>query len=170
MASDTPLINILTYKLPFELSNQIFNEYQSRLREAKFLIQTYKKYKPLKDDVKVIELFLSLSIFYKRVIANFEGVVKFYVTVNKRSKANTIQIGNYNLTLDEKNKILSVINNYNSILEQFSIPPVTMEYYETRDFLQNLIILKSKLKNGNFEQKQPGNRENQSNTEEELPF
>lgn len=36
MAMDVPMINILTYKLPFELTNQIYNKFQNRLKEAFF--------------------------------------------------------------------------------------------------------------------------------------
>lgn len=62
MGNETPLINILTYRLPYVLTNQIYNEYQSRLKEAKFLIENYKTYKPLQNDIKIIELFLSINL------------------------------------------------------------------------------------------------------------
>ena len=150
MNTDTPIINILTYKLPFELSNQIYNEFQSRYKDAKYLIETYKTYKPLKDNIKSVELFLSLSIFHRRVIANLDGALKFYGTVTKDGQTDTIRIGSYNLTGEEKNKILAVVMNYNSLLEKFSIPQTVMEYYETREFLKNLISLKSFLEHVNF--------------------
>ena len=149
MTKETPIINILTYQLPYELTNQIYNEFQNRLREAIFLIDTYKTYSSLKDDKKTVELFLSLSIFHKRVITNLDGAVKFYGTVTKNGQTNTIRIGNYNLTGNEKNKILAVVLNYTNLLEKFSIPPQIMEYYETRDFLKTLITLKADLKNVN---------------------
>ena len=169
MATKTPIINILTYKLPFELTNQIYNEFQNRLKEANFLIDKYKTYKPLKENIKTVELFLSLSIFHRRVIANLDGAVKFYGTVTKKGQTDTVRIGNYNLTGEEKNKILAVVMNYNALLEKFSIPPIVMEYYETRDFLKKLIILKSRIDNDNFEEIQT--RENGDQTsEEELPF
>lgn len=145
MAKETPIINTFTYKLPFELANQIYNEYQSRLKEAVFLIDTYKKYSSLRSNKKTVELLLSLSIFHKRVITNFDGVVKFYGKVTKNGETDTIRIGNYNLTADEKNKILAVVLNYNHLLEKFSIPLSVMEYYETRELLVKLISLKKDL-------------------------
>jgi hypothetical protein len=169
MATETPIINLLTYKLPFELTNQIYNEFQSRLTEATYLIDTYKTYKTLKENIKTVELILSLSIFHRRVITNLDGAVKFYGTVTKKGQTDTVRIGNYNLTGDEKNKILAVVMNYNSLLERFSIPPIVMEYYETRDFLKKLITLKSELNNADFKERQTRKNGNQ-NSEEDLPF
>jgi len=154
MNKETPIINILTYHLPFELTNQIYNEYQSRLKEANYLIENYKTYKPLKDNIKTVELFLSLSIFHRRVITNLDGAVKFYGTVTKNGLTDTIKIGNYNLTGEERNMILAVVMNYNQLLEKFSISPKVMEYYETRDFLNKIINLKTELENDEFEERE----------------
>jgi cytochrome c peroxidase len=108
---------------------------------------------------------LSLSIFHRRVITNLDGAVKFYGTVTKKGKTDTIRIGSYDLTLEEKNKILAVVINYNHLLEKFSIPPIVMEYHETREFLKKIIMLKSELQNGNKE-----NREENKSIEDDLPF
>lgn len=168
MAKETPIINILTYSLPFELTNQIYNEFQSRFKEAKYLIENYKTYKVLESDTKTVELLLSLSIFHKRVISNLDAAVKFYGTVTSHSEAETIKIGSYDLTGDEKNKILAVVMSYNKLIEKFSIPNSVMEYYETREFLKNLINLKSILSYGEDE---TNNRKNgNSNAEDDIPF
>ncbi len=166
---ETPIINILTYKLPFELANQIYNEFQNRLREAVYLIDNYRTYKPLKDDIKVVELILSLSIFHRKVVSNLDAAVKFYGTVLNKSEADTITIGSYKLTGDEKNKILAVVMNYNNLIEKFSIPQYVMEYYETRDFLKNLINLKSDLKNAQKSERQNRKKRSEDN-EDEVPF
>lgn len=165
MTKDTPIINVLTYQLPYNLANQIYNEFQSRVKEANHLIENYKTYKSLRDSSKTIELLLSLSIFHRRVIANLDGAVKFYGTVTKKGKTDIIRIGSYDLTLEEKNKILAVVINYNHLLEKFSIPPIVMEYHETREFLKRIIMLKSELQNGNKE-----NREGNKSSEDDLPF
>ena len=165
MAKETPIINILTYQLPYNLANQIYNEFQNRVKEANHLIENYKTYKSLSDSSKTIELLLSLSIFHRRVITNLDGAVKFYGTVTKKGETDTIRIGSYDLTLEEKNKILAVVINYNRLLEKFSIPPIVMEYHETREFLKKIIILKSELQNGNKE-----NRQGNKNKEEDFPF
>ena len=160
MSNETPMINILTYQLPYNLTNQIYNEYQSRLKEANYLIEHYKTYKPLNKNIKTVELFLSLSIFHKRVITNLDGAVKFYGTVTKKGQTDTIQIGGYKMTGDERNKILAVVMNYNQLLEKFSIPPMVMEYFETREFLKKLIVYKSEIENGNYGQRTKGKENN----------
>src|SRR5690606_38159651 len=108
---------------------------------------------------------LSLSIFHRRVITNLDGAVKFYGTVTKNGKTDTLRIGSYDLTSEEKNKILAVVINYNRLLEKFSIPPLVMEYHEIREFLKNIIGLKSELQNGIKE-----NRKGNKDIEEDLPF
>lgn len=170
MAKETPIINILTYHLHFELTNQIYNEFQSRYKEANYLIENYKTYKVLKKDIKVVEVLLSLSIFHKRVIANLDAAVKFYGTVSKSSNANTIKMGAYELTGDEKNKILAVVLNYNKLIEKFSIPPKYMEYYETKEFLKNLINLKSQISNAESQAKNSRSRRRYDSPEDDVPF
>lgn len=161
MVKETPIINILTYRLPYELTNQIYNEFQNRFREANYLIEKYKTYKPLQENKKTVELFLSLSIFHRRVITNLDAAVKFYGTVSTKSQASTIRIGNYNLTIEEKNMLLAVVMNYNKLLEKFSIPRIVMEYYETREFLKKLINLKSELDNAQNSEKEKRKKRNQ---------
>ena len=147
MPKETPIINILTYRLPYDLTNQIYNEYQNRFKEAKFLIDNYTTFKVLQDNIKTVELLLSLSIFHKRVISNLDAAVKFYGTVTAKSDANAIRMGSYSLTGDEKNKLLAVVINYNRLIQKFFIPPNVMEYYDTKEFLRNLISLKKDIIN-----------------------
>ena len=112
MPKDTPIINILTYQLPFKLANQIYSEFQSRMKEANYLIENYKLYKPLSECPKTVELLLSLSIFHRRVITNLDGAVKFYGKKKKKGKTDTITyLKNFqflqlqwNITKQEKKK------------------------------------------------------------------
>lgn len=164
MVKESPIINVLTYRLPYELTNQIYNEFQSRLREANILIEKYHIYSVLKNDIKTVELILSLSIFHRRVIANLDAAVKFYGTVCRKSKANTIVIGTYKLTGEEKNKLLAVVMSYNQLIEKFSISPMVMEYHETRELLKNLINLKSNLDNA------PSKERKSTRNEDDIPF
>lgn len=168
MQKETPIINILTYQLPYELASQIYNEFQNRYREANQLIEKYKTYKSLQDNLKAVELFLSLSIFHRRVIANLEAAVKFHGTVTNKSEASAISIGSYDLTEEEKNKLLAVVISYNKLLQKFSIHPTVMEYYETRDLLKGIINLKSELDNGENPKKQ--NRRRGGQEEDDFPF
>lgn len=149
MEKETHIINILTYRLPFDLSNQIFNEYENRLREVDWLLDKYKKYSPLKQDRHLIELFLCLSIFNKRVVSNLDAAIKFHGTVGRIGEVDSIRIGSYSLNSTEKNRLLGVVLSYQSILKKFGIPQDLMEYYETRELLIKLIDFKRKLKNDN---------------------
>lgn len=142
MAKETPIINIFTYGLPYKLANQIYKEYESRLREAIFIVTESKRYESLKDSMKTVELLLALSIFDKRVISNLEGGVKFYSTVSSYSESETIQIGTYRLTGDEKNKLLGVIMNYKNILNDYGLAGGLTNYSATKDFLRYLVNLK----------------------------
>ena len=169
MKNETPIINILTYHLPFELTNQIYKEFQSRFKDAKFLIETYKTYKPLEDNINTVELLLSLSIFHRRVITNLDAAVKFHGLVTRKSETDTIKIGSYNFTSEEKFKLIAVVINYNNLLENFSIPPTIMEYYETRDFLKKLIRLKSNLDNDESSEIE-NRRKGEEGSEENIPF
>src|SRR5205085_2073902 len=130
-------------KLNFVLSRQIYTEYQNRYKEALYLIEKYKTYMPLQRNLKTVELILALSIFHKRVISNLDSVVKFHGTVNQISEANTIKMGSYNLTVEERNKLLGITINFNKLIKQFSIPISSLEYNETKELLRNIISLKN---------------------------
>ena len=169
MSKEIPFINILTFSLPYELSNQIYNEYQSRFKDAKYLIENFKTYKTLSKNLRQLELLLSLSIFHKRVMTNLDGAIKFYSTVTNHSETDTIKMGSYNLTSDEKNKILAVVITYQNLLKKFSITTDLMEYNETREFLKNIISLKSNLNDTGNTRKITDDFENKKG-EEDFPF
>lgn len=141
MSKKTPIINIFTYGLPQKLAKQIFNEYQSRLSESKFLIEKYNYYLPLLDHIKTLELLLAMSIFYKRVVTNLDSAIKFHSAVNRYSGSEVIQIGSYDFTGEEKNKLLGLIINFNNIQKKFSIPKVLYDYEQTKDFVKNVLSL-----------------------------
>ena len=139
MEKSTPnIINVLTYRLPFELANQIYNEFHSRLKEINFIIEKSPRYRSLKKDYKVVELLLALSIFNKRVISNLDAAVKFHGRITRYSTAETIKIGTYELDGIERNKLLGVVMNYNQLIERFQIPNSVMDYFLTKEFLLNV--------------------------------
>ena len=164
MSGKTPIINILTYGLPFKLANQIYNEYQSRLSEAKYIIDLSERYKPLAEYIETVGILLALTIFHKRIIANLDAAVKFYGTVNSNSDADTIKIGSYDFTGDEKNKILGLTISYNKLRERFRLPQDLNEYELTKEFLVKLLSL---LQDSKYDEK---NREENNTEEDELPF
>jgi excinuclease UvrABC helicase subunit UvrB len=140
--SQTPIIRIVCYGLPYVLSNQMYNEFESRFKDAKYLIKTYDYYKPIRRNIETVELLLALSIFHKRVISNLDSAIKFYGTVNRISKADTIRIGNYDLNKMEMNMISSVIINYRTLINKYNLPSNFFEYIETKELVRKILNLK----------------------------
>jgi len=168
MTKDTQIIRILTYGLPFKLSNQIFNEFQGRFTDIKYLVNKYDYYKNLRENLKTIELILSLSIFHKRVISNLDAAVKFYKTVSLKGGAESISIGNYKLTADEKFQLQTMVITYHNLLKKYNIPQYLIDFYDNKDFLRNLLGLLNEIKKA--ENKDKSDNENKSNSSDELPF
>jgi len=134
-------------RLPREISNPMYNEYYSRLKEINFIIENRDAYKHLLQYKKTIELILSLSIFYKRVIANMDAATKFAGTVFSNSSAIAIKIGSYNLTSSEKNRIIAVVMNYNSLTQKYSLTNDLLATSETKDLIKKIKDLKWQLDN-----------------------
>jgi hypothetical protein len=131
------MIELFCSKLPRDLSNQMYNEFSNRMKEVKYLLE-YPFYQNLKSDIKTIEMFLALSIFYKRVILNLESATKFSGNVYKKSDAKSIRIGLYDLTPEESRRINAVVMNFKEILKNYSIPTRVIAYSETKVFLKEL--------------------------------
>lgn len=164
MAVENKIIGIFCYRLPYKLSNQIYNEFENRFKDAKYLIQNYSYYKGLKKDVRVIELLLALSIFHKRLVSNLDAAVKFYGTVTRSSKAEIISIGGYKLNASERNKLLGLLMHYNNLRNRFKLPVDIFEYLETKEFLRNIIKFKDNIG------KRKRNDNDNTDTEIDIPF
>lgn len=134
-------------RLPREISNPMYNEYYNRLKEINFILENRDAYKHLLQYKKTIELILSLSIFYKRVIANMDAATKFAGTVFSNSSAIAIKIGSYNLTGSEKNRIIAVVMNYNSLTQKYSLTNDLLATMETKDLIKKIKDLKWQLDN-----------------------
>lgn len=170
MAKRTPIINIFTYSLPYVLANQIYNEFQDRFKEANYIIEHYQRYTVMKEYIKTVELLLALSIFYKRVIANLDGAIKFHGRVTRNSDTEVISIGSYDLNGQEKNKILGVLINYQKLIDRFQITPDILNYNLTIDFLKGVKRLQSDLEDQDFLKKRKNNGKNSTDSEEDIPF
>lgn len=141
-------------RLPREISNPMYNEYYNRLKEINYILENRDAYKHLSQHKKTIELILSLSIFYKRVIANMDAATKFAGTVFNNSSAIAIKIGSYNLTGTEKNRILAIVKNYKSMTEKYSLTIDILSTVEIKDLIRKIKNLKSQLdynENNNIE-------------------
>ena len=138
-------------RLPREISNPMYNEYYNRLKEINFILENRDAYKHLLQYKKSIELILSLSIFYKRVIANMDAATKFAGTVFSNSPAIAIKIGSYDLTGSEKNRIIAVVMNYNLLIEKYSLTHDMLATTETKDLIKKIKDLKWQLDNNENE-------------------
>lgn len=166
MATQMPkIIGIITSKLPYDLANQLYHEFESRNKEAVFLIENARYYKRLKKDIKTVEILLALSIFHKRVITNLDAAVKFHKTVTTRSSASVVSIGSYDLDENEKNKLLGMLINYKKLKDRFGIYDYIFEYHETREFLKELIKFKQ-----HFGKRSKPNNTTDEEEEKDLPF
>lgn len=134
-------------RLPREISNPMYNEYYNRLKEINFILENRDAYKHLLQYKKTIELILSLSIFYKRVIANMDAATKFAGTVFSNSPAIAIKIGSYDLTGSEKNRIIAIVMNYNLLIEKYSLSHDILSTTETKDLIKKIKDLKWQLDN-----------------------
>lgn len=132
------VIKILTFKLNYDTANLIFNEYQDRLREMNYLLDNYKYYKNLIGKRKAIETLLALSIFYKRLIANFEGFLDFSNTLH-RNQVNQISIGNKKFDKKELTALYFIHKDFLEMMEKFNVSYSLFDYNETKEFLKNII-------------------------------
>ncbi len=140
------MIEKFTENTPYRLSQQLIYEYNNRINDVNhFLSGKYDFYAPLKENIETIELLLALSIFYKRVLTNFESATKFSGRVVFNSDADSIQLGTYNLDSKEIFRIKSTILKFNKLMTKYSIPDDLFEYNETKEFLRKIKNYKSEL-------------------------
>lgn len=141
------MIQKFTENTPYKLSQQLIYEYNNRINDVNhFLSGKYDFYAPLKKDIETIELLLALSIFYKRVLTNFESATKFSGRVVFNSDAESIQLGTYLLDSKEIFRIRRTILKFNNLMSKYSIPDYLFEYTETKEFLRKVKNYKSELR------------------------
>ncbi len=143
MASDqkTPLINILTYKLPVAVTKPLFAEYNNRLREIAN-IWSWKKsaYLVLKEYEPVIESLLAMTLFYRHVLGHIQGANTFYKTVNLHCEVGgecSISIGKTVLDKKQQRRLDALLISFNQIQDKYQIYPAFYEFSETAQFLKN---------------------------------
>lgn len=169
--SKTPLINIFTSQLPYKLSNQIYNEFESRLREAKYIMDLSDLYRPLLEHLDTIEILLAMTIFQKRVISNLDAAIKFHGTVMNYSNSEIVKIGKYKFTLDEKNLLLSLTISYEKLQKKYGIPNSLVDYTLTKEFLRKCLFLLNDNFNGQEDLTGEFGEENETDfNEDDLPF
>ena len=79
-----PIINILTSRLPGNVTRPIYLEYDSRRREIdRIWANAENHYQMLQSYVSTVEALLAISIFYRHVMGHMQGAVSFYKSVNR---------------------------------------------------------------------------------------
>jgi hypothetical protein len=141
--NESSLIRFLTYKLSYDLANQIYKEYEARMKEVKWRLENTRRFASLQNNKRTIELLLAASIFHKRVISNLDSATKFFSKVTKNSEAETLGIGKFTMTGLERNRILGAVINFNKIIYDYNIPASFMDYYSTTEFLDKVKRLKN---------------------------
>lgn len=136
------IINILTYRLPGNVTRPIYLEYNSRRRELdRIWANPENNYHMLQNYVSTIEALLAISIFYRHIMGHMNGAVSFYKFVNRNSSDMenecAIKIGGTILDSKQQKLLLSAIIKFKQIQEKYQLAPVFFEYSETIQFLRN---------------------------------
>ncbi len=121
-------------------------EYNRRINDINFFLSgRYDYYAHLKKDIDTIQLLLALSIFYKRVLSNFDSATKFTSRIVFNSEAKSIQLGTYELSAKEIFKLERTVRTFTKLMDDYSIPIGLFEYLETKEFLRKIKIYKDSL-------------------------
>lgn len=136
------IINILTYRLPGNVTRPIYLEYNSRIRELDRIWANPKNnYHMLQNYISTIEALLAISIFYRHVMGHMHGAVSFYKSVNQSSfgmeNECSIKVGDMLLDSKQQRHLLSAVIKFKQIQEKYQLEPVFFEYSETIQFLRN---------------------------------
>lgn len=140
------MIQLFTENLPYKISEQMTFEYNRRLSDINYFISgRYDYYAHLKKDIDTIQFLLALSIFYKRVLSNFDSAAKFTYRVVHKSEAVSVQLGTYELSPKEMFKLSKAVLTFNKLMEKYSIPLRLFDYLETKELLRKIKIYKDEI-------------------------
>ena len=136
-----PIINILTSRLPGNVTRPIYLEYNSRRRELdRIWANPENHYQMLQDYVSTVEALLAISIFYRHVMGHMQGAVSFYKSVNRNSGMNNecaIKVGGMVLDGQQQKRLSSAVIKFNQIQEKYQLDSAFFEYSETIQFMKN---------------------------------
>ncbi|MFV1449870.1 hypothetical protein VBZ51_12015 [Maribacter sp. HS] len=142
------MIKQFTENVPYGLSQQMTIEYNNRLSDVNFFISgKYDYYASLRENSETVKLLLALSIFYKRVLTNFESANKFSSRIVFNSDADSIQLGTYDLSSKELFKMRKTVISFKTLMDKYSVPLTLFEYLETKEFLRKVKIFQNSFLN-----------------------
>lgn len=135
-----PIINILTGRLPGNVTRPIYLEYDSRRREIdRIWANAENHYQMLQSYVSTVEALLAISIFYRHVMGHMQGAVSFYKSVNRNSgmmNECAIKVGEIVLDNKQQKHLLSAVIKFNQIQEKYQLDSGFFEYSETIQFMR----------------------------------
>ena len=135
-----PIINILTGRLPGNVTRPIYLEYDSRRREIdRIWANAENHYQVLQSYVSTVEALLAISIFYRHVMGHMQGAVSFYKSVNRNSgmmNECAIKVGKIVLDNKQQKHLLSAVIKFNQIQEKYQLDSGFFEYSETIQFMR----------------------------------
>lgn len=141
MAEHIPIINILTFGLPGNVTRPMYLEYNSRRRELdRIWANPENNYRMLQGYTPTVEALLGISLFYRHVMGHMTGATSFYKSVNKnreRGKECAIKVGNTILDGKQQRYLLSAVIAFGQIQDKYQLYPAFFEYSETIQFLRN---------------------------------
>lgn len=139
--TQSPIINMLTYRFPGNITRPIYLEYNSRRRELdRIWANPENNYRMLQDYVSTVEALLAISIFYRHVMGHMNGAVSFYKTIKQKSGVDNktaIKVGNAVFDNEQQRHLLSAVIKFNQIQDKYQLKPTFFEYSETIQFLRN---------------------------------
>ena len=140
-----PIINILTYGLPGNVTRPLYLEYNIRRRELdRIWANPNNHYQELQGEERVVEALLAISLFYRYVMGHMKGAVSFCRSVNKKlgnEKECAIKVGKTLLDSAQQRHLHSAVITFNQIQDKYQLDPVFFEYSETIQFLRNCKVL-----------------------------
>ncbi|MDD6472688.1 MAG: hypothetical protein PUF62_06605 [Bacteroidales bacterium] len=141
MAEHIPIINILTFGLPGNVTRPMYLEYNTRRRELdRIWANPENHYRMLQEYTPTVEALLGISLFYRHVMGHMTGATSFYKSVNKnreRGKECAIKVGNTILDGEQQRHLLSAVIAFGQLQDKYQLYPAFFEYSETIQFLRN---------------------------------
>lgn len=136
------MIKLFCKGLPRNLSNSLFNEYNNLEKELKFLINTYyNRYKWTQDiNFEYFQIFLALSVFYRRVIAQLDSAVDFSRRFLFSDDIKGFRMGNYLFTDSESQKLKVLITDFVSFCCKYKINVYLFDFDNVSQFLYKFRI------------------------------
>ncbi|MDL2302797.1 hypothetical protein [Dysgonomonas sp. 520] len=133
------MISIFTKHLPYKVGEQLKIEYDKRVSDIKNLTSDkYQTYTNMKEYLDVIYLLLAMSIFYRRILANFDAANKFTHRILSKSDATSIVLGTIELSEKEILQLNSVVYRYKKIMEKYTLSVDMFVYSNTLEFMRKV--------------------------------